>query len=48
MLNVDVSLIFKDDNASESSSDAGLGSDQESEAATAIGKTPDFKLWKDG
>ncbi|XP_067246317.1 phospholipid-transporting ATPase ABCA1b [Chanodichthys erythropterus] len=34
-----VSFIKKDDNASESSSDAGLGSDQESEAATAIGTT---------
>lgn len=45
MLNGDVFLVFKDDNASESSSDAGLGSDQESEAATAIGKTtPDLKL----
>lgn len=32
-----VSFVKKDDNASESSSDAGLGSDQESEAATAIG-----------
>uniref|UniRef100_A0A672QSV6 P-type phospholipid transporter n=1 Tax=Sinocyclocheilus grahami TaxID=75366 RepID=A0A672QSV6_SINGR len=31
-----VSFVKKDDNASESSSDAGLGSDQESEAATAI------------
>ncbi|XP_073677133.1 phospholipid-transporting ATPase ABCA1b isoform X1 [Garra rufa] len=35
-----VSFVKKDDNASESSSDAGLGSDQESEAATAIGKQP--------
>uniref|UniRef100_A0A8C1ZPL7 P-type phospholipid transporter n=1 Tax=Cyprinus carpio TaxID=7962 RepID=A0A8C1ZPL7_CYPCA len=34
-----VSFVKKDDNASESSSDAGLGSDQESEAATAIGTT---------
>ncbi|XP_043113282.1 phospholipid-transporting ATPase ABCA1b [Puntigrus tetrazona] len=34
-----VSFVKKDDNASESSSDAGLGSDQESEAATAIGNT---------
>ncbi|XP_051513569.1 phospholipid-transporting ATPase ABCA1-like [Myxocyprinus asiaticus] len=32
-----VSYIKKDDDASESSSDAGLGSDQESEATTAIG-----------
>ncbi|XP_051505257.1 phospholipid-transporting ATPase ABCA1b isoform X2 [Myxocyprinus asiaticus] len=32
-----VSFVKKDDDASESSSDAGLGSDQESEAATALG-----------
>ncbi|KAG1962342.1 phospholipid-transporting ATPase ABCA1b [Pimephales promelas] len=34
-----VSFVKKEDNASVSSSDAGLGSDQESEAATAIGTT---------
>ncbi|XP_056624973.1 phospholipid-transporting ATPase ABCA1b [Triplophysa dalaica] len=34
-----VSFVKKEDDTSESSSDAGLGSDQESEAATAIGTT---------
>nr|XP_055034932.1 phospholipid-transporting ATPase ABCA1b [Misgurnus anguillicaudatus] len=34
-----VSFVKKEDDASDSSSDAGLGSDQESEAATAIGPT---------